>query len=1080
MRVLVANRGEIAVRIIRAVHELGGVAVAVYADDDAASLHVARADAAIALPGSGPAAYLDVQSIVSAAADCGAQAVHPGYGFLSENAGFARALHEAQITFIGPSPEVLDALGDKVAARTLALRVGVPVPPGLDGPVTIAQARRFFDDHGPLMLKAVAGGGGRGMREIHRAEDLDDEFDRCASEARGAFGEDALYVEKLITNARHIEVQVVGDAEGRVTHLWERDCSIQRRHQKLIEIAPAPELAESLRTEILHAAVELAMAAGYVGVGTVEFLVTDDTFWFLEANPRVQVEHTVTEAITGVDLVATQIRLAEGATLEACGIRTPPEPRGFAIQARVNAEQLDADGVPRPGAGTLTAFEVPSGPGVRVDTAGCSGAIVSPRYDPLLAKVICDGPDFHTAGRRAAAAIEEFVVDGVSTNQALLHAILTNPEFLAGACNTSYVAAHLAELGGHVLPHRSLRRPQGRDHRSGAVEFTVPEGLEVVQAPMSGVVQSIAVDVNSDVPEGAVLVVLESMKMEHVVRADRGLRVARVLATPGDLVESGTPLLAIEHRVHAGTATAESIVGQVDEDWSAEVEEIRWREQLAAGLGGTDKIARQHHQGKLTARERIDRLIDPGSAIEVGGLAGFAGREDGGRTVTVAPTNFIGGTARIDGRKVVIGVDDFTRRGGSGDAAIHQKQVFLERYAHEMRLPMVRLLDGQSGGGSVKMALDAGYTYIPVNPGWDAVVGSMSVVPVVAAGLGPTVGLGAARLVMSHLAVLVEGVGQLFTAGPPVVSNATGENLTKEELGGAEVHRANGSVERVVASEDCAFSVIRQFLSYLPTNVDELPPVRPTDDPVDRREESLLSAIPRNPRRPYAIGPILDAIFDAGSVFRYAEYGGGTVTALACLDGHPVGVIAADPFQGATMSVEGALAITRLVDLCETFHLPIVSLTDQAGMTIGLAAERRATIRHGARAIAAVYQARVPQAEIVLRRVYGVGGAGIVNRHRALRTWAWPSGDWGSLPVQGGIEAAFRGQLADAADPATEAQRLQSELEALGSPFRTAEKFGVTDLIDPRASRALLCDWVLDAYRIIPAQLGRPAFGTRP
>jgi acetyl-CoA carboxylase carboxyltransferase component len=429
-------------------------------------------------------------------------------------------------------------------------------------------------------------------------------------------------------------------------------------------------------------------------------------------------------------------------------------------------------------------------------------------------------------------------------------------------------------------------------------------------------------------------------------------------------------------------------------DWSPEVDEISRRRDLAAGMGGPEKVARQHTTGRLTVRERIARLADPGSFAEIGALTGFAEYDDDGRARSVLPANFVAGTARIDGRTVVLGADDFTVRGGSGDAAIHAKQVFSEEYAREMRLPVVRLLDGASGGGSVKMATDAGFTYVPVNPGWDAVVENLSLVPVVAAALGPTVGLGAARLVMSHLSVLVEGVGQLFVAGPPVVRGGTGEDLTKEELGGAAVHRRSGAVERFVATEEEAFAVVRAFLSYLPASVFGTPPVADCADPVDRRDDLLLGAVPRNPRTPYRIDPILAAVFDAGSVFRYAEYGGAAVTALARLDGHPVGVVATDPFKGATMSAEGAQAITRLVDLCETFHLPIVVLTDQAGMTIGSAAERRGTLRHGARAITAIYQARVPQAELILRRVYGVGGAGIVNRHRAGRSWAWPSGDW--------------------------------------------------------------------------------------
>ena len=514
--------------------------------------------------------------------------------------------------------------------------------------------------------------------------------------------------------------------------------------------------------------------------------------------------------------------------------------------------------------------------------------------------------------------------------------------------------------------------------------------------------------------------------------------------------------------------------------WKTEVDELARRRELSLAMGGSEKVRRQRDSGRLTVRERIERLVDQDSFAEIGALTGFASYDHDGRLLAVQPANFVAGTASVGGRRVMIGADDFTVRGGSGDAAIHAKQIYSEQYAADMRLPVVRLLDGASGGGSVKTTLDTGYTYIPVNPGWDAVVGNLSLVPVVAACLGPVVGLGAARLVMSHLAVLVTGIGQLFTAGPLVVRGGTGEDLTKEELGGAAVHRRNGAIERFAASEGEAFGIIRHFLSYLPASVHDTPPVVTSEDSSGRREDSLIDAVPRDPRLPYRIGPVLDAIFDHGSVFRYADYGGATVTALARLDGHPVGVTATDPYRGTTMSLEGSLALTRLVDICETFHLPLVSLTDQGGITIGRVAEERGTIRHAARAIAAVYQARVPQAELIVRRVYGVAGAGMINRHRIGRSWAWPSGDWGSLPVQGGIEAAFRAQIEAAADPEAEIEQIRRTLAAVTSPFRTAERFGVQDMIDPRDSRPLLCEWVRDAYRVLPELKGPPSFGTRP
>ena len=1077
-RILVANRGEIAVRIVRAVHELGDTAIAVYSADDADAMHVGLADVARALPGSGPAAYLDAAAMIDAARSADASMVHPGYGFLSENAAFARGVTDAGIVFIGPSPETLDALGDKTAARALAEKAGVPVVPGTSGPATLDDALAFFDEHGPLMVKAAAGGGGRGMREVRRSDELVEAYTRCASEALAAFGDDTLFVEKLVDRPRHIEVQIVADQHGAITHLWERDCSIQRRHQKVVEVAPSPGLDAHVRSQILDAAVALARAADYVTVGTVEFLLSGRDFYFMEANPRLQVEHTVTEEITGVDLVTTQIRLAGGNSLADVGLSDRPAPRGFAIQCRLNAETLDENGEPRSTAGTMTRFDMPSGPGVRVDTGSCAGTTVSPRFDSLLAKVITTGSSFAAAARRAASALTEVDTSPVATNRALLHAVVTDPAFVAGDFDTSFLPARLDDFARHRAPEPSgtvVARPESS---SPAADLDIPEGALVVRAPMAGVVVSTSVDVGAEIPGATGVVVIEAMKMEHVVRVDADVHVTNVLVSPGTVVEAEAPLLVVEPAT-APVATSAAERNE-ESDWSPEVAEIARRRQFALAMGGPTKIARQHDSGRLTARERIEAFGDSGSFVEIGALSGFPTLDAHQQTVSVSPTNFLAGTTRVDGRKVALGVDDFTVRGGAGDAAIHEKQIFLERYANEMRLPMVRLLDGQSGGGSIKMVLDAGYTYVPINPGWDAVVDNMSLVPVAAAALGPTVGLGAARLVMSHLSVLVDGVGQLFTAGPPVVRSATGEDLTKDDLGGPEIHRDNGSVERIVASETEAFEVIRSFLSYLPTSVFEVPPIIDCDDPIGRRDESLLNAIPRNQRRPYEISPILDAVFDTGSVFRYADYGGGTLTALARLDGHPVGVVAADPAMGATMSASGALAITRLVDLCETFHLPVVSLTDQAGMTIGTAAERRATIRHGARAISAIYQARVPQAEMILRRVYGVGGAGIVNRHRAQRTWAWPSGDWGSLPMQGGVEAAFGAQIEAADDPAAEAERIRETFSALTSPFRTAERFGVADIIDPRDTRSLLCDWVHDAYRIVPTLLGRPCFGTRP
>jgi acetyl-CoA carboxylase carboxyltransferase component len=515
--------------------------------------------------------------------------------------------------------------------------------------------------------------------------------------------------------------------------------------------------------------------------------------------------------------------------------------------------------------------------------------------------------------------------------------------------------------------------------------------------------------------------------------------------------------------------------------WQPELDELRRREKLAHQMGGEEKIAKHHAQGRLTVRERIEALLDPDSFHETGAIAGKAHYNEHGELTSFTPANFVCGTGKINGRKVAVGGDDFTVRGGAADAAIAAKQIFAEEIAHSLRLPLVRLVDGTGGGGSVKTLESHGFTYVPANPGWDLVVDNMSVVPVVAAGLGSVAGLGAARLAASHFSIMVEHTSQLFVAGPPVVKFGIGEDLSKEELGGVEIHRNSGAVDVWVKSEYEAFAKIRQFLSYLPQSVYEVPPVQPNSDPIDRKEDSLLSAIPRNRRRVYNARAILNKVFDTGSFLEYAGYGGATVTGLARLDGHPIGVIAADPMiGGGGLTVEGSDAMIRLVDLCQTFHLPLVVFTDQPGLIVGKTAEKRGTIRYGVRAISAVYQATVPTAEIIIRRAFGVGGAGMTNRHKFVRRYAWFSADWGSLPIEGGIEVAYRRELEASENRQELIEQIRQRLDAVRSPFRTAERFGIEEIIDPRETRPLLCEWVKDAYALLPSQVGRPSFGTRP
>src|SRR5690606_23809279 len=417
-RLLIANRGEIAIRIARACAELDIRSVAVYAEDDAGSLHVRKADEAVALQGRGVTAYLDIEQLIAVARAQGCEAVHPGYGFLAENAEFARRCEAAGLVFVGPDAEVLERLGDKTHARALAAQLQVPLAAGSNAATSLEQARTFLAEQGAIMLKALAGGGGRGMRAVRSEAELADAYARCQSEAQAAFGRGELYVERLIEQARHIEVQIIGDGQGGISHLHERDCTLQRRNQKLVEIAPAPALPESQRQAIIEAAVRMARELDYRGLATFEFLYdcARGDFVFMEANPRVQVEHTVTEAVTGIDLLQAQIRIAGGARLAELGLEQAqiPAPRGFAVQLRINLERMAADGSAQPAAGVLQAYEPPSGPGIRVDGYGYAGYATSTAYDSLLAKLIVHADDLPLALRRAYRALCEFRLDGVA------------------------------------------------------------------------------------------------------------------------------------------------------------------------------------------------------------------------------------------------------------------------------------------------------------------------------------------------------------------------------------------------------------------------------------------------------------------------------------------------------------------------------------------------------------------------------------------------------------------------------------------------------------------------------------------
>jgi acetyl-CoA carboxylase carboxyltransferase component len=517
--------------------------------------------------------------------------------------------------------------------------------------------------------------------------------------------------------------------------------------------------------------------------------------------------------------------------------------------------------------------------------------------------------------------------------------------------------------------------------------------------------------------------------------------------------------------------------------WEPELAELRQRQTLARELGGKDRVARQHEGGRLTVRERIDNMLDPGSFKEIGSIAGKASYDSKSNIIGFIPGNCVFGRGTVDGRPVVIAGDDFTLRGGSADASIKGKPKMSEEIATQFRMPIIRLIEGSGGGGSVKTIETTGRANLPggltETTSFDLVANQMAQVPVVGLGLGSVAGLGAARLVASHYSVMVKEIAAVFVAGPPVVERL-GEPRSKQELGGWEIQLRCGAVDHAVDTEEQAFDATRRFLSYLPSSIHEAPPrLRGWDDP-NRRDESLIAVVPKIKKQAYHMRRIIGSVVDKDSFFEMGSlFGRSIITGFARLDGWPVALMAGDPlFDGGAWTADTCSKIVRFVDMAQTFHLPVVHLVDCPGFQVGLRAESTAVIRWGVRALAAINQTTVPWCSIIVRNCYGVGGLGHQPVGHLCLRYAWPSASWGSLPLEGGIEAAYRAEIDASPDPAAKLEEIEERLNRLRSPYRTAEAFWVDEVVDPRDTRRLLCDF---ANLAAPLRTPGPsAFGMRP
>ncbi len=1103
-KILIANRGEIAIRVARTASEMGVATVAVFAEDDAQSLHLKAADEAWPLTGSGAGAYLDGAQIVAAAKTCACEAIHPGYGFLSENAAFAGMCEQAGVVFIGPTPEALELFGDKTAARRLAVRCGIPVLAGSHGPVTKEQARSFFGelgDGGAVMLKAVAGGGGRGMRAVTRIDDLDAAFDRSSSEALKAFGSADVYVERLMPSARHVEAQILGDG-AEVIHLWDRECSLQRQRQKLIEVAPATAVAEDIREALLEAATRLAQAAQYRGLGTVEFLVDatrheDAEFVFIEANARLQVEHTVTEEVTGLDLVRLQLEVAAGRTLHDLGLSQAhvPAPRGVAIQARVNLETMGKDGAARPTGGTLSAYAPPAGPGVRVDGFGYAGYRTSLRYDSLLAKLVVHAPQMHAAARKLERALGEFVIAGPATNIPFLQALAAQPDFAAGAVDTGYVERNIETLLAEAAARAPAAEAQSPARKTAGAkvdaldplavlahgksgdaaspgpaapeapaELDGPPGTTPLRAPLQGTIVQISVEPGQAVRAGEPALIMESMKMEHVIEAPVSGHVREIGVAVGDTVFEGHGLIFIEEADLGEAGAAERAAVDLDDirpDLAAVVE----RHRLALDAARPAAVERRRKTGQRTARENVEDLLDPGSFTEYGPLVVAARRRRNTLDELIAQTpadGMVMGLGRVNGQhfadeaaRVAVMAYDYTVLAGTQGAHNHQKMDRLMEIAARWRLPTVFFCEG--GGGRPGDTESGGFIR-----GFE-LWGRMS-------GTAPMVGITSGRCFAGNASVLgccdviiATKDSSIGMGGPAMIEGGGLGIFRPEEIGPVSVQEPNGVIDVLADDEAHAVALAKKYLSYFQG------PLKDWTAPDQRR---LRAVIPENRLRVYDVRSLIDILADEGSVLEIRpKFGQTMVAALIRIDGRPLGLIANNPrFLGGAIDSDGSDKAARFLQICEAFDLPVLSLSDTPGMMVGPEIEKTALVRHCSRLFIIGANLSVPLLSVILRKSYGLGAIAMTGGSYQASMFAvsWPTGEYGGMGLEGSVKLGYRNELAAIADPAERRARFDEMVARAyeaGKALNRATGFGIDDVIDPADTRA----WIMGALRAIPS-----------
>ena len=1107
-KVLIANRGEIAIRIARTCSDLGLKTVGIYSEDDANSLHLSKVDEAYKVDGKGAQAYLNIKEIIAIAKKSKADGIHPGYGFLSENATFAAAAKRAKIKFIGPNERTLKIFGDKTLAKELALSLGIPVIAGTDQKTSLKQAQGFLkslNKNSSVVIKAISGGGGRGMRVVSQSDNFKESYERAASEAKASFDSSDLYLEEYLSEYRHIEFQILGDGTGAVSHLHERECSIQRRYQKLIEIAPSPSLNLDLKNKMVEASLLLTQKLKYEGLATIEFLVNveKNDFRFIECNPRLQVEHTVTESVLSLDLVKAQLQIASGKTLKQIKLEQDniQEPKGFAIQSRVNMETIDSQGNANPSGGIFEKFDLPSGPGVRADSYGYAGYETNPLFDSLIAKIITHSSEdnFKQAINRNYRSLCEFKVSGVPTNLNLLKNILTNKDFKNNKVHTNFFENNIDALTSQKTHldlsdiNRTISKDSPKrgkiedldplavlDHgKSGGVfvnqsenilelqQKEIKEGYESVNAPMQGMIVKFNVKVGDSVWEGKTLGIMEAMKMEHEITSQVSGVVEEISVANLDTVFEGHSLMLI--RLAEVEKQISSNDEEIDLDWiRPDLREALDRKEASHDINRPEAVKKRYGTGHRTARENIAHLCDEGSFLEYGSVVMAAQRRRRSEEDLIKNTTGDGmvcGLGHVNGdlfpesaSRVMAMSYDYMVLAGTQGKMNHAKKDRMFEIAEQNQLPTILFAEG--GGGrpgdtdtSGVAGLDClAFTYFAQLSG---------LVPVIGITTGRCFAGNAVLLGCCDVIIATED-SNIGVGGPAMIEGGGLGVFTPDEVGPMDVQVPNGVVDIAVKDEEEAVEVAKKYLSYFQGSIENW------KEPDSRK---LRFAVPENRLRYYDMRDIIEGIADIDSVLEIRkDWAPGIITSFIRIEGKPVGVVANNPghLSGAIDS-PGADKGSRFIQLCDAFDIPILSLIDCPGIMVGPESEKSALIRHAARMFVVGANIETPLMSVVIRKAYGLGAQAMAGGSFKipLFTVTWPTGEFGGMGLEGAVKLGYRKELEAIKDPKKRIEayeKMVADSYHRGRAVNMASHFELDDVIDPAETR----NWVSSALKSLP------------